>query len=269
MIPGRQFAALQVQGDRPYQEDHFGCLNDLKETDTRPSQLLIVLADGMGGYRGGALASSVAVDSFLETYQAARTKDGEVVEFLEKSLEKSNLRIRAEVEQNPQYSGMGCTLVGAAFMDEGLIWVSVGDSPFMRWRDGELKQLNADHSMAPIIAMRVNAGEISAEEAARHPHRNALRSALIGEPIPHTDIRETPVRLKPGDKFVLASDGLNTLSNQEIAAIVKEDADAIELARRLLLAVQDKKRRGQDNTTVIVVTPFRNGDKSPITEWTL
>src|SRR5688500_4847696 len=107
---------------------------------------------------------------------------------------------------------MGCTLVAAAFLDSGLVWVSGGDSPPLRLREGELMQLNADHSMAPLIAMRVDAGEMSEEEAARHPQRNALRSALIGEPIPHTDVRETPVRLKAGDKFVLASDGLQTLS---------------------------------------------------------
>jgi serine/threonine protein phosphatase PrpC len=266
MIPGRQFAALQLQGGRPYQEDHFGCLNDLSDTDSRPTQLLIVLADGMGGHRGGAVASSAAVETFLETY---RTMTGDASARLEVSLERSNERIRCEVESNHDLVGMGCTLVAAAFLDGGLIWVSVGDSPLMRLRNGELMQLNADHSMAPLIAMRVDAGEMTEEEAARHPQRNALRSALIGEPIPHTDVRETPVRLKSGDKFVLASDGLQTLSNREIGAILGEDADALDLARRLLRAVEAKQRRGQDNTTVIVVTPFRTGEQTPVGEWTL
>ena len=58
MIPGRHFAGLQLQGGRPYQEDDFGFLNDLKETDPRPSHLLVVLADGMGGHSGGAHASA-------------------------------------------------------------------------------------------------------------------------------------------------------------------------------------------------------------------
>jgi protein phosphatase len=266
MIPGRQFAALQLQGGRPYQEDHFGCLNDLGEADPRPSRLLIVLADGMGGHTGGALASSAAVETFLEAYQKV---GGDTSVRLEASLESSNERIRIEVAQNHELVGMGCTLVAAAFLDGGLVWVSVGDSPLLRLREGELMQLNADHSMAPLIAMRVDAGEMSEEEAARHPQRNALRSALIGEPIPHTDVRETPVRLKPGDKFVLASDGLQTLSNREIAAILGEEADALDLARKLLRAVEEKRRRGQDNTTVIVVTPFRNGEQTPISEWTL
>jgi serine/threonine protein phosphatase PrpC len=266
MIPGRQFAGLQLQGGRPYQEDDFGFLNDLEETDPSPSHLLVVLADGMGGHSGGAHASAAAVDTFLQVYQQA---PGPATDRMVKSLHDSNERIRVDSESNPHLTGMGCTLVAAAFLADGLVWVSVGDSPFWRYRDGAIKQLNEDHSMAPLIAQQVTAGALSPEEAARHPHRNALRSALIGEPIPKTDLRESPIRLKAGDKFLLASDGLQTLTDQEIAAILKEDADALDLARNLLRAVERKNRRGQDNTTAIVVTPFRNGEPTPIAEWTL
>jgi protein phosphatase len=266
MIPGRHFAGLQLQGGRPYQEDDFGFLNDLKETDPSPSHLLVVLADGMGGHTGGAHASSVAVDTFLHAYQVAR---GSVTDRMIKSLNDSNERIRVDAEGNPELTGMGCTLVAAAFIEDGVVWVSVGDSPFWRFRNGNLKQLNEDHSMAPLIMQQVNAGAMSPDEAARHPHRNALRSALIGEPIAKTDLRESPVRLKPGDKFLLASDGLQTLTDKEIAAILQEDADALDLARKLLRAVDEKNRRGQDNTTAIVVAPFRNGDATPVVEWTL
>ena len=110
---------------------------------------------------------------------------------------------------------------------------------------------------------------IKSQSQKRHPHRNALRSALIGEPIPKTDLRESPIRLKAGDKFLLASDGMQTLTDQEIAAILKEDADALDLSRKLLRAVEEKNRRGQDNTTAIVVAPFRNGEATPIVDWTL
>lgn len=266
MIPGRQFAALQIQGARPYQEDDFRFVNDVKPTDARPSHLLMVLADGMGGHNGGARASHVAVDTFVETYMVPL---GGVTDRLQRALERSNSRIKSEADQDDELNGMGCTLVGAAFLEDGLVWISVGDSPFWRFRDGKVTQLNADHSMAPIIALRVSNGEISPEEAARHPYRNALRSALTGEPIPHTDLRETPVRLRDGDKFVLASDGLHTLSEHEIAEIMRDDVDALEIARKLLKAVSAKKRRGQDNTTVIVVDPFRRADGEPIADWTL
>ena len=266
MIPGRHFAGLQMQGGRPYQEDDFGFLNDVKETDPRPSRLLVVLADGMGGHSGGARASALAVETFLGSYQAPGAS---VVERLVKCLEESNTRIRVEAERDQVLAGMGCTLVAAAFLDDGVIWVSVGDSPLWRYRDGALTQLNEDHSMVPVIAQQVSAGALSPEDAARHPHRNALRSALIGEPIPKTDLRESPVRLKEGDKFLLASDGILTLSEQEIATILRQDADALDLARALLRAVAEKERRGQDNTTAIVITPFRNGEATPIVDWTI
>jgi len=264
MIPGRQFAALQIQGDRPYQEDDFGCVNDREPQDPTPDNLLLVLADGMGGHAGGAHASQVAVKSFIDTF---RLDPGEAIGQLETSLEASNHRIKQDTVADPKLQGMGCTLVGALFMDEGLIWVSVGDSPFYRWRDGEIRQLNADHSMAPLIAMSVSRGEMTPEEAARHPQRNALRSALIGEPIPQRDVRETPVRLQEGDKFVLASDGLQTLSETEMAEIMCQDRSALTLTRDLVTAVEAKQRRGQDNTTVMVVAPYTGSDLEPVVEW--
>lgn len=265
MIPGRHFAALQIQGARPYQEDHFGCVNDLKPTDPQPSHLLLVLADGMGGHNGGAHASRVAVDCFMQTYM---TTIGGVSQRLEQALAASNERIRVDAEADSALNGMGCTLVGVAFLEDGVVWISVGDSPFWRYREGIVKKLNADHSMAPILALQVQNGHLTAEEAARHPARNALRSALTGEPIPHTDLRETPIRLRDGDKFVLASDGLETLTEAEIAAVMKQDLDALDLARELVKAVESKQRRGQDNTTVMVVTPYRKGDTTPIVDWT-
>jgi serine/threonine protein phosphatase PrpC len=264
MIPGRQFAALQIQGDRPYQEDDFGCVNDLQPTDASPKDLMLVIADGMGGHVGGAHASQVAVKQFIEAYT---NPEGMVLDRLEHALEQSNERIRLDAKKNTDLQGMGCTLVAVAFTDEGVVWVSVGDSPFWRWRDGALKQMNADHSMAPLIALSVSRGEITAEEAARHPQRNALRSALIGEPIPQRDVRETPVRLREGDKFVIASDGLQTLSEEEIADLLSFDFDALTLARNLVDAVEAKGKRGQDNTTVVVVTPYTTSTMPPVSEW--
>jgi len=264
MIPGRQFAALQIQGDRPYQEDDFGCVNDREPSDPTPDNLLLVLADGMGGHAGGAHASQTAIKAFIDSF---RLEPGNEIERLEESLEIANRQIKAETVADPNLQGMGCTLVGALFMDEGLIWVSVGDSPFYRWRNGELRQLNADHSMAPLIALSVSRGEMTPEEAARHPQRNALRSALIGDPIPQKDIRETPVRLQEGDKFILASDGIQTLLDDEMAEILNQDRSALTLSRDLVTGVEAKQRKGQDNTTVMVVTPYTSSGLEPVLDW--
>lgn len=265
MIPGRQFAALQIPGDRPYQEDDFGCVNDRQPDDASPSDLLLVLADGMGGHVGGAHASQAAVKQFIDSFNGSRD---EIPQRLERALDDANRRLREDVQRDARLKGMGCTLVGVCFTPEGVVWVSVGDSPFWRWRDGELTQLNADHSMAPVIALSVSRGEITPQEAAMHPQRNALRSALIGEKIPQRDVRETPVRLREGDKFVLASDGLQTLSDEEIATILAEDLDALSLTRALVSAVEAKRKRGQDNTTVIVVTPYTASTMPAVVDWT-
>lgn len=264
MIPGRHFAALQVQGARPYQEDDYGCVNDRDINDAYPSDLLLVLADGMGGHNGGAHAGRVAVKTFIDSF---RTSSSGLVARLETALTRSNDQIRLDAEADPSLTGMGCTLAAVYFSADGIVWASVGDSPFWRWRDGVLQQLNEDHSMAPVIRQSVERGELSADQARNHPHRNALRSALTGDPIPQTDLRETPVPLRVGDKFIIASDGLQSLSDPEIASIMADDLDALTLTRRLIKAVEAKAVPGQDNTTVMVVTPYTDAETPPVLDW--
>src|SRR5690606_14299775 len=255
MIEGRHYAARQSQGARHYQEDEFGFLPLPGDGDGRPHGLVAVLADGMGGHRGGAHASAAAVAAFIETY---RVSDLPTSERLERALDSANRRIGADSRDNPDLEGMGCTLVGAAFTESGLQWISVGDSPFWLFRDDTLIRLNADHSMAPILAEQVAAGAMSAEDAAHHPQRNALRSAVTGDSLPLVDLRDAPMPNEPGDLLVLSSDGLETLSEDEIAQVLREGAGDGPggLADRLIAAVEARGRRGQDNTTVIVVAPF-------------
>ncbi|KAB2858873.1 MAG: serine/threonine-protein phosphatase, partial [Bauldia sp.] len=252
MIPGRHFAGLQLQGGRPYQEDDFGFLNDLKETDPRPSHLLVVLADGMGGHSGGAHASALAVDTFLVSYQGAT---GSVTDRMVKSLNESNDRIRTDSEGNPQLAGMGCTLVGAWIDAEGLRWVSVGDSLLLLFRAPKVLRLNADHSLGAFLDEQVRRNRMSAAEAAANPHRNALRSALTGKAIEILDLAADPYPLADGDWLVLASDGLATLTGNEIGDIVYAARDAApeRMAEKLISAVLAKEDPEQDNTTALVL----------------
>ena len=266
MIAGRQYAALQTRGARSYQEDNFGCVSDRKPEDPAITDLLLVLADGMGGHQGGAHASRVAVDSFIEGYFA---NNGTLADQLEGGLNAGNDQIAADARDNANLRGMGCTLVGTFFSDEGVVFVSVGDSPFWRWRDGQLSRLNHDHSMASKFANQVRNDLLSPEDAARHPERNALRAALIGEDIAEVQFQETPIPMQTGDKFILASDGLETLTDHEIAEIVMEDRDALDIARDLIAEVEAKNRPGQDNTTVVVVCPFQKPVLPPIADWSV
>lgn len=255
MIEGRQFAVRQSQGARDYQEDRAE-FNQIKREDG--DGLLMVLADGMGGHRGGAHASRVAVDTFIETFSS---EGGQVADRLDRALHDANEQIGEDGKANPDLEGMGCTLVGVMLTKSGLEWISVGDSPMWLIRGGHLQRLNEDHSMAPILAKQVASGEMTAEEAARHPQRNALRSAVIGETMQHIDQSKQPVRFRKGDRLLIASDGVETLSEDEIAALFNEskDADAESLAETLVSSVDAVQRKGQDNTTVMVVDLFFAG----------
>lgn len=255
MIEGRQFAVRQSQGARDYQEDSAE-FNQIKREDG--DGLLMVLADGMGGHRGGAHASRVAVDTFIETFARG---EGQVAERLDRALHDANEQIGEDGKANPELEGMGCTLVGVVLTKSGLEWISVGDSPMWLVRGGHLQRLNEDHSMAPILAKQVESGEMTIEEAARHPQRNALRSAVIGEAMQHVDQSRRPVRFRKGDRLLIASDGVETLSEDEIAALFNEseDADAETLAQTLVSSVDAVQRKGQDNTTVMVVDLFFGG----------
>ena len=252
-VDGR-FAALQIAGKRDYQEDSFGLLDgrDLGLDDSEHALLLV--ADGMGGHVGGAIASDLLCKTFVETY---RRSCDPTVDRLRNCLEAANEAIAAAVGENSALASMGSTLVAAVVSSAGLHWISVGDSPLWLFRAGQLSRLNADHSMAPVLADLVAEGRITAEQAARNPSRHSLRSAVMGDDIHLIDVSSQPVAVEKGDRVVLASDGLMTLSDQEIAEILKKrrDAPLEDSAAALIQAVEDAQHPYQDNATVLLYAP--------------
>ena len=244
----------QIAGARPYQEDDYR-ITGFREKDPDGCDLLLVLADGMGGHRGGAQASRLAVSTFVDTFGR---EGGGVAARLRASLEAANAAIGRYVEENRHYAGMGCTLVGCVVTDAAEArWISVGDSPL--WllragRDGDgggLERLNADHSMRPVLADLVRLGRMTPEEAREGgPHQ--LRSAVIGEELKLVDEDRPPVRLAGGDRIVLASDGIETLAEAEIRRLGGESRMPTVAVADLLGAVERKKEPSQDNATVVV-----------------
>ena len=183
----------------------------------------------MGGHTGGALASGLACKFFLHAYA---TSSGDVPARLAEALDLANAAIAHETAENPALSGMGCTLIGAAFGPEGIEWVSVGDSPLFLVRKGEIVLLNEDHSLAPEIDKLAAAGKISWAAAHADPRRHFLRSALTGTEIDLIDRSRRPLALQPGDVVILASDGIHTISHGEIAKVVASAAAACGRGRR-------------------------------------
>ena len=246
-----RFAALQITGKREYQEDNYGLLDgrDVGLDDSEHAVLLV--ADGMGGHVGGAIASDLLRKAFVEAYPRS---SGPSVDRLRDCLDAANGAIAAAVAENSALASMGSTLVAAVVASEGLHWISVGDSPLWLFHEGQLERLNADHSMAPLLAELVEAGRMTDEDAARHPSRHSLRSVVMGDEMPLIDVSSRPVALEQGDRVVLASDGLLTLDEREVADILEKTRDAPleDSAAALIQAVEGAGHPYQDNTTVLL-----------------
>jgi protein phosphatase len=219
----------QHQGARAYQEDSWA-LRTLGD-----GTLLAVLADGMGGHAGGAVASRLAVGAFLMAMENGGS--------LQEALEAANRAIGEAAQRDVALANMGSTLVGAVVTDDEVRWISVGDSPFYLATIGALERLNADHSMVPQIDALVERGIITAEEAARHPGRHTLREAVMGQPLSLID--EGRRALAAGDRLLVCSDGIETLDPADIAR------GAAGPVQALIDAVLAAGAPAQDNVTVI------------------
>ncbi len=248
-LEGR-FAARQIPGGREYQEDDYGLI----ECGDSDSDEVLVIADGMGGQVSGDTASHTVIKTFIETYSDTT---GLISDRLRACLKAANDALASAIDAHPALAGMGTTVVAAVISQRGLEWISVGDSPLWLFREGQLRRLNADHSMAAVFADLVAVGRMTEEEAATDPKRHALRSAVMGDEIHLIDVSSQPVALKRGDRVVLASDGLLTLADDEIARILQtmQDAPLSEIAEALIQAVEDAAHPHQDNTTVLLYTP--------------
>jgi protein phosphatase len=252
-----EYASRASKGARSYQEDaaivHAGDADHRSPASGRGiTTLNAVLADGMGGHAGGALASATACAFFLRAYA---TSSGEVPARLDEALRLANAAIGQHVEENPALEGMGCTLIGTEFGPAGIEWISVGDSPLYLLRQSEIVALNEDHSLAPEIDKLAAAGRMSWEDAKADPRRHFLRSALTGAELELIDRSHRPLPLEPGDVVILASDGIHTLSEPAILRLVNETVSrgSEAVADALLAAVDAAGDLYQDNTTVVVV----------------
>ena len=249
MKVGFDIASDQIDGARDYQEDAY-MVNQLGESDSGDLCSLIVMADGMGGHAAGNIASNMVVATFNKTFQG-HFPTSDVSDVLTDALNRSNDQIRASVKETPALRGMGCTMVSAYLEDANLYWVSVGDSHLYLIRDRELIKQNADHSYGAYLDMMKEQGMEIEEQAGMS--RNMLMSAMTGEEISSIDVSESPIKVRPGDRIIIASDGLDTLGDGAIIQYSSWSATAKECVYALLKAVEDANKINQDNTTLIVV----------------
>ncbi|MEO6486640.1 MAG: Stp1/IreP family PP2C-type Ser/Thr phosphatase [Thermoanaerobaculia bacterium] len=217
---------------------------------------LLLVADGMGGHRGGATASRLAGETVKQQFLTATS--GDIATVLKEALTQANARIFADAATNPDLRGMGTT-TSALAVREGQVWFAhVGDSRIYLVRGDEIRQLTDDHS---LVASMVREGLLTAKEAETHPRRNVLqRSVGVSEEV-EIDVRG-PMEIEEGDTFILCSDGLHGLVKQdelqEIAQFPVEQA-ADEFVKRTL------DRGAPDNVTVIVARIEREAFSGDIT----
>src|SRR5688500_13655784 len=215
-----------------------------EERTSSPGGRLLIVADGMGGHRGGATASRLAAETVKAQYLGSDMPD--IPTALRESLSRANARIFSEAQSNPDLRGMGTTTSVLA-VKNGKGWLAhVGDSRIYMVRDGEIKQLTDDHS---LVATMVREGLLTSQEAETHPRRNVLqRSMGVAEEV-DIDVRG-PIELRAGDTFVLCSDGLHGVVKEDeikdVATMATLEAAADEYLRRAL------ERGAPDNVTVIV-----------------
>jgi serine/threonine protein phosphatase PrpC len=230
----------------------------------------LVLADGMGGHASGDIASKIVVtEVFSELMMRANEPDSlerQIGEVLREAAYGANTCLGQYPSIRPESAGMGSTLLAPVVFQDRLYWISIGDSPLFLYRDGQLRKLNADHSLAPHFDGMVSRGEMEQGQAENHPDRNCLTSVLIGADIPHIDCRTAPLQLQENDVLVAASDGLSHLSEEDISATLAQlsGKSSADILSALLGRVQALNDPEQDNITlcVIRISRGRGGDGS-------
>lgn len=254
---------------REHNEDTIGSEPDLG---------LYVLADGMGGYNAGEVASGIAVKTILNLVREAyQVQDLQGIDrttglmrpsiILRDAIMRANKIIHQTSKTQPQCEGMGTTVVAALFYDDKVITAHVGDSRLYRLRGDRFEQLTMDHSLLQEL---VDRGFYSQEEAARSTNKNYVTRALGVESSVEVDVREYPVM--KGDHYVLCSDGLSDMvEDEDIHLTISTFSDNLETIAKQLVQLSNE-HGGRDNVSVIMTQvidsfPARRGILDRILGW--
>ena len=252
-VQEQDFAARQYRGKRDNQEDYYAFADAAEPGEVSLEKLLLVVGDGLGAHAGGSVASYIGVNAFVRAFHE---QTGSVSWRLRTAVDTANETLGYITSRMPSVAPpMGTTMLAVLAARDHMEWISVGDSPLFLSREGSLIRLNADHSLTPILEERVKQGQMTAEEAAHHPDRHTLQSALLGYPIALIDFPPEPLPLKAGDIIIAASDGIFTLTHKAFEEILGfgRHTTADKITDAILFAIRRINQERQDNVTIGII----------------
>lgn len=219
--------------------------------------VVAVVCDGMGGVSGGKLASSIAAETFMEDLcrqlrpDMDREESGRVQTL---SVSQANRAVFERSVENPEFSGMGTTLVSAVVTEDEAVICNVGDSRAYHVGAEGIRRVTRDHS---VVESLVESGDLTPEQARTHPNRNLITRALGPERYIESDL--FAVHLEEGDSLLLCSDGLtNVLEDREILEVLRSEAEGQSALERLVALTI--ARGAPDNVTAVLIRSGKGGD---------
>lgn len=227
--------------------------------ENKNKEVLMIVADGMGGHKAGEIASAITVDHFTESFLDLKTIGGktDAVNWLKKTIVEANDKILEYTRMHPESTGMGTTCVCTIITPDLLLFGNIGDSSGFVKKDGNLYKITHDHTLVNVL---VEAGNLSEEEALNHPRKNVLMKALGAEEKIEMDIFNVE---RDVEEVLLCSDGLTNMLSIEQIEKVLNDTELNYKGKVNKLIRKSNARGGNDNISVAYLV-LEGGDSLDI-----
>lgn len=232
----------QTIGTREKQDDSFA-------TSVREYGIMGIVADGIGGYLNGNLASKITVETFLDEFEKRDVTEN-LSYFFQKSCMLSNERIRDEFGETKG----GTTAVAVILKEDKLFWTSVGDSNITVFRGGRIIPVNRKENVKNWLEDQYYAGSVKREDVLNSQSDTRLVNYLGYDGFKKADESDRPIFLKKHDKVLLYSDGVEILGQIELENILSKNMSAQKTADTIINAVNMKKKNKKDNATIVVIS---------------
>jgi PPM family protein phosphatase len=231
-----------------------GQVREANEDDYLVGESVVAVADGMGGHLAGEVASATALEPIKALDGRVFQDAGEALKALKQAVVQANATVSQMAENEPTYRGMGTTLTAALVEGRRLHVAHVGDSRAYLLRHGQFAQLTDDHTLVQHL---IDEGQITREEASTHPQRSIITRAIgVSRDI---DVDAMSIEMEAGDQFLLCSDGLTGVVDDQVIATALDAGDDAETTLRQLIDAANRAG-GPDNITIVLL---RYGDPAP------